>query len=404
MEDKNIVYFSTGSKLVDMVVGGAKDVYGFPSGKFVNIVGDRSSGKTFLSNEIIASAYHRYGNKKFKWAYDDCESGYSFDTEAMSGFDIMGNNPPHSTTVEEAFCNIKNFTDSIKDGQFGVYVLDSLDGLTSKEQDDRADERVKAFNKGKEFDKGSYGMGKAKYLSQEFFPQLCSIIQNKNVLVIIVSQVRDNVDMFSFEKYSRAGGKAMDFYAHTVLWLATKKKIVKKDSQGKERVVGVVCEAKTSKSKTPRPFRSCFFELVYDYGLDDIGSCVDYLYDLRTEKGELNADAKSVCWSDGEKLTKVALRKFMKETEVLGHTLQEWFEESKFDDAVDFLISDDKYKAPFFERFGTRMSRDELVAYIENDGLSEELYSKVVAKWEECEESIKSNRVKKYSSQLVSEC
>ena len=111
-----------------------------------------------------------------------------------------------------------------------------------------------------------------------------------------------------------------------------------------------------------------------------------------------------MCWSDGEKLTKVALRKFMKETEVLGHTLQEWFEESKFDDAVDFLLSDDKYKAPFFERFGTRMSRDELVAYIENNGISEELYSKVVAKWEECEESIKSNRVKKYSSQLVSEC
>ena len=53
--------------------------------------------------------------------------------------------------------------------------------------------------------------------------------------------------MFSFEKYSRSGGKAMDFYAHTVLWLATAKKIEKK-----ENAVGVVVKAKTTKSKTNR--------------------------------------------------------------------------------------------------------------------------------------------------------
>ena len=72
-------------------------------------------------------------------------------------------------------------------------------------------------------------MGKQKYLSQEFFPQLCDTIENCNVLVIIISQIRENCDMFSFEKYSRSGGKAMDFYAHSVLWLATCKKIEKKD-------------------------------------------------------------------------------------------------------------------------------------------------------------------------------
>ena len=94
----------------------------------------------------------------------------------------------------------------------------------------------------------------------------------------------------------------------------------------------------------------------------------------------------------------------MKETDVDGKTLQELFEESKFDDAVDFLVSDDKYKALFFGKFGTRMGREELIQYVESNGLVEELYKRVVSKWEDCEDSIKSNRVKKYSSQLVSEC
>ena len=111
----------------------------------------------------------------------------------------MPENPVHSTTVEEAFYNISKFADKLKGNQFGIYVLDSLDALTSEEQDKRAEERIKCIENDKEM-KGTYGMGKPKYLSQEFFPQLCSKIEDKNILVIIISQVRDNVDMFSFEK------------------------------------------------------------------------------------------------------------------------------------------------------------------------------------------------------------
>ena len=187
------IRFDTGCTLLDLVTGGAKNVFGIPSGRFINIVGDKSAGKTFLSNEIIASAYHKYGSKKFKWVYDDCESGYSFDTETMYGFEIMPENPIHSRTVEEAFCNITDFAGKLKGDQFGIYVLDSLDGLTSQEQDDRAEERLKAFHAEKTFDKGTYGMGKQKYLSQEFFPQLCSTIENKNVLNKIKMLVTDSI-------------------------------------------------------------------------------------------------------------------------------------------------------------------------------------------------------------------
>lgn len=399
----NKIYFQTGCRVLDLCVGGNKGILGFPAGKFINIVGDKSAGKTFLSNEIIANAHYKYGDK-FKWVYDDCESGYSFDTESMYGFEIMPINPDeriHSETVEEAFCNISDFAKSLKKSECGIYVIDSLDGLTSSEQDERAEERLKLHEEGKDLKKGTYAMGKQKYLSQEFFPQLCSIIENKNILVVIISQIREKIEMFSFDKYTRAGGKAMDFYAHTVLWLATCKKIEKKETP-----VGVVVKAKTTKSKTPRPFRECFFSFLYDYGLDGIGSSIDYLFNLRTEKGELSTKAKAIDYSGDGKLDLNQLKEFLEEFELL-----EKYEDSKYCDGkpdaesiFDFIQSKKDYRQKFQEKFSNTMSRDELISYIEDNNLEEEVDSRVSQKWEDFEDSIKSNRKRKYyASQPKSE-
>ena len=386
------IRFQTGCRLLDMVVGGNRGVYGSPSGRFINIVGDKSAGKTFLSNEFIAWAYHNLG-KDFKWVYDDCESGYSFDTQSLYGFDIMPENPVHSTTVEEAFYNISKFADKLKGNQFGIYVLDSLDALTSEEQDKRAEERIKCIENDKEM-KGTYGMGKPKYLSQEFFPQLCSKIEDKNILVIIISQVRDNVDMFSFEKFSRAGGKALDFYAHSVIWLATAKKIEKSNTP-----VGVVVKAKTTKSKTPRPFRECFFSFLYDYGMDSIGTSVDYLFDLRTPKGELNTRAKAIQWNGSGVPDKKELKLFLEENEWLDKFLDSKYADDEGTDADNmfaFIQSKKEYKEKYKEKFGETMTRDELIQYIEVNNLEEELDKRVEKKWEDFEDSLKSNRKKKY--------
>ena len=385
--------FLTGCKLLDMVVGGAEGVYGFPAGKFINIVGDKSAGKTFLSNEIVAWAYHNKDKNKFKWVYDDCESGYSFDTREMYGFEIMPEEPIHSTTVEEAFCNISDFCDSLKSDQCGIYVLDSLDALTSDEQDERAEERLKAFHEDKFYSKGSYGMGKQKYLSQEFFPQLCSKIQDKNILVVIISQVRENVDMFSFEKFTRSGGKAMDFYAHTVLWLATCMKIVKKD-----RSVGVVVKAKVTKSKTPRPFRECFFSFLYDYGLDGIGTSVDYLYDLRTPKGDLTTKAKALQWDSTGELELDKLKKFLEDNDLVDKFENSNYFDGKYDaeSIFEFIQKKKSYREMYSDSFGSSMSREELISWIENEDKVDELDKRVESKWESIESSIKSNRKKKY--------
>jgi recombination protein RecA len=384
--------FNTGGDLLDIVVGGDKNVFGYPAGRVINIVGDKSTGKTFLACELIASAYYKYG-KKFKWVYDDAESGFTFNTKSLYGFDIINDDAPRSNTVEDLYCNYRKFLETIKKDECGIYVIDSLDGLSSDEILNRSDDRYKKWNEGKNFDKGSYQMGAAKFLSQEFFRGLAGESYNKKCLLVIISQVRDNIDPFSFKKHKRGGGKALDHYCHTVLWLANSKKIKIKD-----RIVGVVIKAKLDKSKTPRPYRECIFPILFDYGIDNTGANLDYLFDLRTDKGELRT--KQISWDGGnqDKLTSKVLRDFMKEFGIE----KEWNEFKKNNQVKrkEGMINFIKEHAgkEFEKRFSLSnlKSRKQMIQWIEDKNKKDELRRRVVEKWEQIEDSIKTTRLKKY--------
>jgi RecA/RadA recombinase len=343
-QENNQIWIKTGSTLLDLVVGGGRGL-GYPAGKSINVVGDKSAGKTFHNCEVIAAAYHQYG-EKLVWCYDDCESGFTFNTQELYGFEIMAQDIKdrfHSNTVQELYGNIRSFIDSLKKDQFGIYVVDSLDGLSSEELDEIAEKQYKDFKSGKHTKKGSYRMESAKFMSQEFFRTLTDIIQSKQVLVIFTSQIRHNIETFSFQKFTRSGGKALDFYCYSCLWLAHVQDITKRG-----KVVGSVVKAKTTRLKAPRPYRSCFFSLIFDYGLDNIASNIDYLYDLRTDTGKLTTTKAKLTWRDEEP-----------------------------------------------------MSRSELIRYIEDNELEDSLERRVIKKWEAEEEAVRSDRKRKYSKNKV---
>lgn len=386
-------YFRFGCMLIDMITGGDKGVYGVPGGRIFNLCGDKSAGKSYLCNEIIAWSHYFLGNK-FKWMYADCERGYSFDTEKMYGFTIHDENSDAPENVEEAFYCIDRFAKSLKKDEFGIYVLDSLDALTSQEQDERAEERIKAIENDKEM-KGTYGMGKAKYLSQEFFPQLCKTLEDKNILLIIVSQIRDNVEFGSFEKYSRAGGKALDFYCFMVVWLATAKKITIKDGE-KDVPIGGTNKIKVTKGKVPRPFREGFYTYYYQYGIDNVTTGVDYLFDIRTKGGDISAPAaKSLAWENNPD------KKPMEGPEVRQWLIDnDWFDDYKastyypengrysLESALKYIAADNKKKKLFDDTFALVMDRDMLIQYIYDNNLEEELNKRVEQKWEAFEDTV----------------
>lgn len=397
-------YLTTGCTMLNLVVGGGMGL-GIPTGIMVNLVGDKSSGKTFVANEIVAANHHRLNRGKkpnFVWHFDDSESGHTFDTKKLYGVDIRpeGRDLEDSTTVEEMDTNVGLFLRKVTDDQIGLYVVDSLDGLSDDEKEERAEARVTAAEKGKDLEQNAtYGVAAPKYLSQEFFRTKVRQLRDRNVTLVIVSQVRENMDRLAFgKKYKRSGGKALDFYAHTCLWLAN---ICKIEKNG--RAVGVVVEAKAEKSKTGRPFRSCRFSLYFDYGIDNIGTNLDYLFDLRDKDGKLLKAAESVCWDGKEPKNLETLRAWLEREKLLDDAraakkAQTGKANLSVDWILDWCAENPERLAALDAHFGTSLPREELIRKIEIDpAMVAELEQRVIAKWEAFEAEIATGRPGKYA-------
>lgn len=400
--------FSWGCTLIDLVVGGAKGVMGTPAGVIINLIGDRSAGKSFVKNEMIAASYHEHGPKRFKWFSDDTETGDTFDTSGLYGFNIRPESRKLGTltvedteTVEELDAKVTLFENSVKGDQCGIYAVDSLDGLTDNVKLKMAETRANQLKAGSEVkDKGDYGMNIPKFLSQHFFKGHHKTLKKSNVTLVIVSQIRDNPDAGQFsQKWEVAGGKALEFYCHTRVFITMVSRIMKGDRQ-----VGSVLELKTIKSKTPRPYRKCRFTVYFDYGIDDIGSSLDFLFDLRDpETGSLvSAKVSNIAWDGKEPKTLDNLRAWLKAVELDAdcRAAKKEFTGNgnlSVDFILDWVSQDANRQTKMDDHFGQTCSREVLIRKIEDDPkMQRELRKRVIYKWEEQEDAVASNRKRKY--------
>lgn len=344
-EEKPSVYFSTGHTMLDLVVGGGETEgfgMGFPAGTIVRDSGDTGSSKSFKATECIASNYYKYKDK-FKFRYCDPETGNTIDSMGLYGFEMFP--PPKKgerpvVTVEDWDCDLNIWLDSLQPDECGIYVLDSLDSITDVSTEARKEKRRDAYGKGKEFDDGTYAMQMQKFLSQEFFRGLTKKLSDKNALLYIISQERDNVGAGIYGKKNRtSGGRALGFYETVKITSKLKRKEEKQN-----RAVSAIIEITADKVRNPRPFRKCFVTIHFTYGLDSISDEVDFLFDLRSDKtGDLLKRADNVVWDNLE-----------------------------------------------------GMDRESLIQYITANGLRDELKKRVIDKWDAIEEEIKVIRPAKY--------
>jgi len=331
----------TGSTLLDLALTDGVNG-GWCTGKVANLIGDSSSGKTILAFTMFAEAVRDPRFKDYRLIYDDTEAANLFDMTRMFGKAtadrieapryLKGGEAASSETVQEFQMHVMT---ALAKGTPFIYVLDSLDALTSSEEQKLAKEANKATEAGKEI-KGSYGMNKAKKLS-EILRLIVRDISKTKSFILIISQTRDNIDPMSFEKRVRAGGKALKFYCTYEVWLALVGKI--KNDQWK-KTIGNNVRAKATKNKLTGKVREIEFSVYYDIGVDDIGSCIDW---LREENFWTGSNAKL--------------------------------------DTQGFCDS---------------MSRDKIIKWVENNNKEEELREFVRLAWEESEAALKLDRKRRY--------
>jgi len=272
---------SSGSTLLNLAISDHPNC-GFTKGGYFYFVGDSTSGKTWLSLTCFAESTLNKDFKDYRLIFDDVEGGALMNIEDYFGAGVAKRmetpqkdpkKPLCSETVEDFYYNI---TDAIEAEKPFIYVLDSQDALGSKAAGKKFAEHKKAAQTGKE-EPGSYGDGKAKYHSEHIREVLAGLRRTKSILIII-GQTRDNLG-FGFEKKTRSGGKALRFYANVELWSSVGFKI-KKKVRGKDRTIGANCIIEIKKNrvtgKTGKD-RAVTVPIYYDLGIDDVGSCVDFL-------------------------------------------------------------------------------------------------------------------------------
>ena len=260
-ETETPAFFPTGSTLLDLIHGG-----GWPIGRVVNVVGDRSSGKTLLAIEACANFARLFGVENI--LYDECEAAFSIEFAKTLGMpegvkfvenDETGNG---SSTVEEFYANLNDFLNSRTSGPC-LYILDSLDALSDKAESER------------EIGAATYGTGKAKALS-ELFRRIIGKLEAKQCTLIVISQIRDKIGVTFGETKTRSGGRALDFYCSIIDWLSEIGKI-KHTVTGVERTTGVKVKVQNKKNKMSIPFRMAEIEILFGYGTDNEASLVAWL-------------------------------------------------------------------------------------------------------------------------------
>jgi len=295
-------YVSTGSTLLNLAISG-NPFWGFAKGHYYYFVGDTQSGKTWLSLTCLAEASINKDFDGYRFIFDNGEEGALMNIERYFGKRvakrieaprIVKRVPTASYTLEDFYFNVHDAV--LKDKPF-IYILDSMDSLTSMQELAKFEARKKAAREKTKIS-GTMVDGKAKINSSDL-RQLITPLKKKKSILIVINQTRDNLKLgYGQPMKTRSGGHAPSFYACIELWSSVKGKIVKeikidpKKKKSKKRILGTYCKVNVKKNRMTGKDRTITVPIYYSIGIDDIGGCIDFLIEedcWKKKKGKIEA-------------------------------------------------------------------------------------------------------------------
>ncbi len=294
--------FSSGCTLLDCVLGG-----GWPLGRVVNIVGDKSTGKTLLAIEACANFAREFPDGRI--VYLEAEAAFDKSYARNLGLPVdLVEFPENLATIEDMFENLETLVQ--QEQRPTLYVVDSLDAISDAAETDRG------------IRDAAFAMNKQKKLS-ELFRRLNAKMSHSSVTLMIVSQVRDNIGVTFGDKTKRSGGRALDFYATHVIFLAHIGQL-KKTRDKVERAIGIKVTARCKKNKLSSPFRECTFPVIFEYGVEDVEAGLQWLIEVGATQDTLGlseADAAKLI----KKLGSLSAEEYLQErTNVSAAVRETW--------------------------------------------------------------------------------
>jgi recombination protein RecA len=277
----SVNYFvDTGSLALNYICSGKFIDGGIPGGKLTEIYGPSSSAKSLFGNNIL------YGCQKMGGipVLLDCENSANKEfIKKASHCDLNRVLRYTPQSLEEVFSKMYSLIEKIrkKDPDRPIVIVYDSIGVSPSARELREVDLPENYDKAtyKRIVGGNEQPGeRAKICSREL-RKLNSVMEKTGATVIILNQTREKIGiMFGNPETTAGGGNALPFYASCRIRPQTQKKIEKKITAKKSKILGVNIKLKNVKNKTHRPFvESEGIQLLFEKGINPLSGLLSCL-------------------------------------------------------------------------------------------------------------------------------
>lgn len=256
---------STGSLGLDVALG----IGGLPKrgGKIIEIYGWESSGKSTLTQTIIAN-FQKNGEKCLLLDGED-----SLDEKYATALGINLADLFVVQLDEHAGEGSYNKMEKlVETGEIGVVVIDSYNAL----------QPAKIVNG----EVGDNTLGLHARMLNQAVMKANTLAAKYGTLFIFIGQLREKIGVMFGSPETTQGGNALRFYSHVRMHVSRSTTKDNSVMNGDEKL-GNLTKVKVIKNKLAAPFKECSFNIMYGQGIDKISEIIDLAsdYDVIKKRG-----------------------------------------------------------------------------------------------------------------------